>query len=226
MIDSMFWPFAMKVAAERHNSLSVNAGNQTPSSVLYNVELKSIPVKTFHTFFCPVYVLAIRSQSAGGPGPPKWEPRCRIGVYFEHSQFHAGSVALVFNPTTGLVSPQFHLIFDDSFSTVSYMNAGTTPPNWADLVIYSSDLSADNEFELAENWTSNLPQVVPESDRVPDPALDRITNPFAVVPDPTSASGNETNAPLTQNPVLTRTEGGATISKSPSREHTQQQLRK
>ena len=80
MIDSIFWPFAMKAAAERHNSLSVNDKNQTPSSVLYNVELEEIPVKNFHTLFCPVYVLDSRLQSAGGPGPPKWEPQCRIGV--------------------------------------------------------------------------------------------------------------------------------------------------
>ena len=75
-------------------------------------------------------------------------------------------------------------------------------------------------FELAENWSSNLPPLVPESDRVPDQALDRITNPFAVVPDPTSASGTKTNAPLNQAPVLTGTEGGAKIGKSTSREHT------
>ena len=34
MIDYMFWPFAMKAATERHNSLLVNAKNPTPSSVL------------------------------------------------------------------------------------------------------------------------------------------------------------------------------------------------
>ena len=61
---------------------------------------------------------------------------------------------------------------------------------------------------------------MPESDHVPDPALDRITDPFAVVPDLTSTSVTEINAPLTQAPVLTGTEGRAEIGKSPSREHT------
>ena len=118
-------------------------------------------------------------------------------------------MALLFNLITGLVLPQFHDVFDESFSTVPYVNAGTTPPNWADLVMHSSELSTDKEFELAENWSSNLPPLVPESDRVPDPAIDRITDPFSVVPDPTSASGTETIAPLTQAPVITGTEGGA-----------------
>ncbi|KAL7528961.1 hypothetical protein ACHAXR_004541, partial [Thalassiosira sp. AJA248-18] len=75
MIDTMFWPFAMKAAAERHNCLSIDGNNCTPASLLYNVPVESIPVKTFHTLFCPVYVLDSRAQSAGGPGPPKWEPR-------------------------------------------------------------------------------------------------------------------------------------------------------
>ena len=48
-------------------------------------------------------------------GPSKWEQRARIGIYLGHSPFHAGSVALVLNPRTGLVSPQFHVVFDDNF---------------------------------------------------------------------------------------------------------------
>ena len=86
--------------------------------------------------------------------------------------------------------------------------------------MHSSELSTIRTFELAENWSSNLPPLVPESSCVPGPALYRITDPFAVVPDTTSASVTETNAPLTQAPVLTGTEGGAKIGKSPSREHT------
>ena len=89
------------------------------------------------------------------------------------------------------------------------MNAGTTLPNWADFVITSSELSTDEAFEPAENWSSNLPPLVPESDRVPDPALDRITDPFAIVRDPTSASRTKTNAPMIQAPVMTGTERGA-----------------
>ena len=73
--------------------------------------------------------------------------------------------------------------------------------------MHSSELYTDKAFELAENWISNLPPLVPESDRVPEPALDRITDPFAVATDPTSASGTKTNAPLTQAPVMNGTEG-------------------
>ena len=98
--------------------------------------MEYIAVKSFHTLFSPIYVLDDRLQNYGGSGPPKWEPRSHIGVYLGHSPFHAGIVALVWNPTTGLVSPQYHLVFDNEFSTVPYMEAGTIPSNWDNLVKY------------------------------------------------------------------------------------------
>jgi hypothetical protein len=120
MIDTMFWSFAFKAAAERHNCLSINKDGRTPISILHGVTSKTITVNSFHTLFCPVYVLDSRTQSAGGPGPPKWEPCSCIGVYLGHSPFHAGSVALVFNPHTGRVSPQYHVVFDDTLNRSIY----------------------------------------------------------------------------------------------------------
>jgi hypothetical protein len=109
MIDTMFWPFAFKAAVECHNCLSFNKDGQTPISILHGVTSKTITVKSFHTLFFPVYVLDSRAQSACGPGPPKWERCSHIGVYLGHSPFHAGRLALVFNPCTGRVSPQYHV---------------------------------------------------------------------------------------------------------------------
>jgi hypothetical protein len=132
MVDTMFWPFAIKAMADRLNSLHMDDNGNTPELIMFGVNLDSIPVKNFHTFFCPVYVLDHRLQSAGGHGPPKWEPRSWIGVYLGHSHFHVGNIALVFNPKTAKVSPQYHVIFDDDFTTVPYMEQGKVPPNWED----------------------------------------------------------------------------------------------
>ena len=125
--------------------------------------IKSIPAKTLHTLFCTVYVLDSRAKSAEGPDPLKWGPKSCIVVYLWHSPFHAGSVSLVFNPSTGRVSPKFHVVFDNYFTAVPYMNTGTTTPNWADLVFHLSELSTYEYFELAQNWSSDLPPMVPES---------------------------------------------------------------
>ena len=163
--------------------------------------LDAIPVKTYHTLFCPVYVLDARAQSAGGPGPPKWEPRSRIGVYLGHSPFHAGSVALVFNPRTGRVSPQYHVVFDDTFSTVPYMDAGTEPPHWHDLLKYSSEKATDEDFDLAKEWM-NMVDKMPDQAQVSMPTAEGcITDPFVVVSEgqPTTHPAG-TNASPSQTP--------------------------
>ena len=49
---------------------------------------------------------------------PKWDPCARMGVNLGFSPVHSSDVVLIYNPTTGFVSPQFHLVFDDDYSTL------------------------------------------------------------------------------------------------------------
>ena len=95
----------MKAVDKRLNSLQVDILGQTPESTLHGFEVQDIPVKSYHTLFCFTYVLDARLQSSGGAGALKWESRSRILVYLGHSPFHAGIMDLVWNPTTGRVSP-------------------------------------------------------------------------------------------------------------------------
>ena len=198
MIDQMFWPFAVKATAERMNSITIDINGETPESKFYGVPLETIPVKSFHTMFCPCYVLDGRLQAAGSIGPPKWEPRSNIRVYLGHSPFHAGSVALVYNPSTGHVSPQFHVVFDDDFTTVPYMEAGTIPPNWEDLVTNSSEKSTPQALELTEAWLGNKRDTTISINRdhtdlqlADDPVLD----PYAVVTGIQQKSAHRSNQP-------------------------------
>ena len=60
-----------------------------------------------------------------------WLPRSRCGIYFGFSPNHSRSVALILNPQTGLVSPQFHVKFDDLFETTDYpRNTQLDPAEW------------------------------------------------------------------------------------------------
>ncbi|KAL7460959.1 hypothetical protein ACHAXS_001393 [Conticribra weissflogii] len=88
---------------------------------------------------------------------PKWEPRARLGIYVSRSPHHAGNVALVLNPTTGLVSPQFHVVFDDEFTTVPHLWKGTVPPNWAKLVKFSSEKTTTEFVDLSKTWFQGIP---------------------------------------------------------------------
>jgi hypothetical protein len=87
MVDQMFWPFAIKAAAERINSLHIDTEGNTPESKFHGINIENIPVKSYHTMFCPCYVLDSRLHNAGSIGPPKWEPRSNIRVYLGHSPF-------------------------------------------------------------------------------------------------------------------------------------------
>ena len=71
----------------------------------------------FHPFGCPVYVLAQELQD--GKSLPKWEPRAKVGVYLGTSRENASNVAHVLNPTTDHINSQYHLIYDDDFTTVT-----------------------------------------------------------------------------------------------------------
>ncbi len=150
MIDQMFWPFAIKAVAKWIDSLHIDTEGNTPESKFYSINIKNIPVKSYHTMFCPCYVLDSRLHNAGSFGPPKWEPWSNIRVYLGHSLFHAKSVALVYNPSTGHVSPQYHVVFDNDFTRVPYMEIWTIPPNWLDLVHSSSELATKQAFNLTE----------------------------------------------------------------------------
>ena len=79
VITTMLWPFALLTAAENHNLWHVKEDGQTP--MMKFLDIKEFPdIKQEHTFGCPVFVLDHRLQSSSA-GPPKWDPRSRLGVY-------------------------------------------------------------------------------------------------------------------------------------------------
>ena len=53
---------------------------------------------------------------------------------------HAGSVDLVLNLKTGYISPQFHIVFDEKFTTTFARITDKLPDNWEDLFNNHSEL--------------------------------------------------------------------------------------
>ena len=76
----------------------------------------------------------------------KWEPTGRSGVYLGHYHFNSGSVDLVLNIITGYVSPQYHVVFDNNFSTAYHTRKGTFPGKWENLVEEHSDLATQEKI--------------------------------------------------------------------------------
>ncbi len=93
-------------------------GSSSPMELFADVPITPNP-KDAHVFGCPAYVLDNHMQA--GRKIPKWEERARIGVYLGPSRAHARSVGLILSLTTGLVSPQFHVRYDNSFESVKHL---------------------------------------------------------------------------------------------------------
>lgn len=62
------------------------------------------------------------------------------------------NVVLVLNPKTGIVSPQFHVVFDDNFTIIPHLGKGTVPKNWKLLIQKSREKSTDEFYDLTKTW--------------------------------------------------------------------------
>ena len=112
----------------------------------------------------PVYVLDPRLQD--GHKIPKFEPRSRRGLNLGWSPKHASTVPLVLNLPTGKVSPQFHVVFDDWFSTVSSEPDGKEEAidsdEWNSLLVngkFQVHFDDEDSAELDEEWLNELERI-------------------------------------------------------------------
>ena len=133
------WPFFVDHAVYLWNSLpSRNDAQVAPKELFTNVSFEDYRhLQRSHIIGCPVFVLDARLQDA--KKIPKWSMRSRRGVYLGVSKHHSTTVHLVLNPATGNISPQYHVLFDDHFSTV-FSNGDFDPTVWESLVISNKEL--------------------------------------------------------------------------------------
>ncbi|KAL7484019.1 hypothetical protein ACHAW6_009661 [Cyclotella cf. meneghiniana] len=110
------WPLAMNYAVWVYNRLPQQGAGLSPEELFSGIKCSRSSLPRAHVFGCPVYVLDPRLQD--GKKIPKWDSRARQGIFVGFSPHHSTSVPLILNPRTQHISPQFHVIFDDAFSTV------------------------------------------------------------------------------------------------------------
>jgi hypothetical protein len=83
-------------------------------------------------------------------------------IYVGRSPLHAANVSLILNPKTGHISPQFHVVYNDDFTTVPYLLTATVPPHWAALMNTSAIIELYTEKQIG-TWQS-LPKLDIESE--------------------------------------------------------------
>jgi hypothetical protein len=120
-------------------------------------------ISTARVWGCPAYVLDPKLQD--GKKIPKWDPRARRGMFVGRSPAHSNTVGCILNLRTGSVSPQYHVVYDDLFSTVPNGETGGivddmpfNPQTWQKIVESGVERRID-EVEEASSGTPYVPSL-------------------------------------------------------------------
>ena len=163
-ISPVLWLYAARLAQHWLNNTPsmTRPDRKTPLEAVaqapINRDARSVP------FRCPVY--ATEQAVAEGKPHQKWRPKSKIGIYLGPSPVHSRDTALVMDPATGLVSPEYHVKADWGFNTVTpskmqmpwKFNAGVAPP--------PEPIKTDTKQQSGENERVRRKQRV--DDRVTD----------------------------------------------------------
>ena len=159
-IPMELWTFAFRHVCTQWNNtprkeLNWCTPNEMFAGVGRQIKRKKTQFQHFHPFGCPVYILHEAIQD--NKKPPRWNPRSRVGIYLGKSKHHASDVAWVLNTKTGNVSPQYHVVHDDNFSTTKCTSELGEITIWKGL--YKACLPKDIkiDFPLKETFDPSTP---------------------------------------------------------------------
>ncbi|KAL3782482.1 hypothetical protein ACHAWO_005229 [Cyclotella atomus] len=154
------WPLAMTYAIWCYNKIPTNGGTGwSPEELWTKFKSPRSALPRAHVFGCPVYVLDPKLQD--GQKIPKWNSKARQGIFVGFSTEHSSNVPLVLNPTTGYISPQYHVIFDDGFTTVPSLTTETERNELFECLFWTAREKFVDEMdvealkpELCDEWLS------------------------------------------------------------------------
>jgi hypothetical protein len=155
--EQELWPMAMTHVVHLWNHTPKMSSKLAPIEIFTQSTSDHSSLLNAHPWGCPVYILEPKLRD--GHKIPKWEPWSHRGQYMGVSSQHASSVHLVRNLQTSLITPQYHLVFDDFFETI-FLDGEQEPSVWPDLVVFQSFA---NDFdvegyrpELSDEWLNPI----------------------------------------------------------------------
>ena len=156
-LSTDIWPMEMDYAVCVYNRIP---GIQSGLSAIeiwprLRFEPVSETLSNCHVWGCPTYVLEPKLHKTG-VNIPKWAPMSRRGVNMGFIKMHSTQVGLVLNLLTGLISPQYHIVFGDMFSTVM-SSTDAYPEIWIRMVTSRNSriqvmLDQEDDPELDDEW--------------------------------------------------------------------------
>ncbi len=162
--DTKLWAFALDHAVWLWNHIPKRGTLLSPYEIFTGQHyIDYSHLMRSHVWGCPAYVLDPKLQD--GKKIPKWNPRSRRGVYLGVSPEHSSTVGRILNLRTRNVSAQYHVVYDDYFSTVPNVeNGGKIDPNkvsealWKEMFTNGIELNVDEDQappELHEDWLTD-----------------------------------------------------------------------
>ena len=168
--DLKLWPFALEHAVHIWNHLPRPDSRLSPIEIFTGSKAPTHEsLSRLHVWGCPTYVLDPKLQD--GKKLPKWKPRSRLGMYLGLSPSHSSTVSRILNLSTGHVSPQYHIVCDDHFSSVSTDTSTPdhfTPERWAKLIETGYEMHLD---VLEESDHHQLPSLSDDWLTIPERKL-------------------------------------------------------
>jgi hypothetical protein len=114
--DILLWPFAVRHAVWIYNRVPNCQSGLTPLELLTMSKADHRDILCAHVWGCPAIVLEPQLQN--NKKLPKWNKHAWVRQFLGYSDEHSSLVGNVHHLSTGYVSPQFHVVFDDLFETV------------------------------------------------------------------------------------------------------------
>ena len=135
-ITPELWPIAIDHTVWLYNLMPCKDSGMSTYEIWSRFSF--IPIKeilyTCHTWGATTYVLEAKLQK-GGSHIPKWAPHSHHGVFLGFSRLHSTMVGLIINLHNQYISPQFHIVFDEMFTTVvSKHNEEVLPKIWTNMI--------------------------------------------------------------------------------------------
>jgi hypothetical protein len=168
-IITELWPMAMDHAAYLYNHIPKMDTGISPVEIWSRTVVSTAHLlNDCHVWGSPVYVLEPKLQKSGVK-IPKWNPRSRRGVNMGFSRSHSTLIALILNLMTKSITPQFHVVFDDMFTSV-HSNHDMEPATWRQLITSPNCrlkvvLDDEDNPDLSDEWLSTDERLIRDNMR-------------------------------------------------------------
>ncbi|KAI2509575.1 hypothetical protein MHU86_4836 [Fragilaria crotonensis] len=150
------WPFALDHACWMYNHTPHRSHGWAPIEIFCGSNIACQHLQRVRVWGCPSYVLSPTLQD--GKKIPKWAPKARRGQFLGFSRNHSSTIGLVRNLQTGSISPQFHVVFDELFTTVHSVDEDND--TWIELFISEREYYGPDEDEEADDGLT-FPEIDP-----------------------------------------------------------------